>query len=111
MQFMRKKYGVLVQGTGAPKEKDLKYSTYLVPVPLKDMPREEYLRRIELACAFMEGRSAEAIQEIEEQMRAAARATRFEEAAQLRDFVNDLREIARASRERKFSRDLSPKID
>ncbi|MGA2603265.1 MAG: GIY-YIG nuclease family protein [Verrucomicrobiia bacterium] len=50
MQWMRKKYGVLVQGTGAPKEKDLKYSTYLVPVPLAEMPHEEYLRRVDLAC-------------------------------------------------------------
>jgi len=31
MQWVRKKYGVLVQGTGAPKAKDLKYSTYSFP--------------------------------------------------------------------------------
>ena len=61
LQWIRKKHGVLIQGTGAPKEKDLKYSSYLVPVPLKDMPREEYLRRVELACEFLEGRNAEAL--------------------------------------------------
>jgi excinuclease ABC subunit C len=111
MQWMRKKYGVLVQGTGAPKEKDLKYSTYLVPVPLKDMPREEYLRRVELACDFLEGRSQEATQELEEEMRAASQAMQFEKAAGLRDVINSLREIGRASRERKFTRDFSQKID
>src|SRR6266446_8024541 len=67
MQYMRKKYGVLVQGTGAPKAKDLKYSTYLVPVPLQDMPREEYLRRVEFACRFLEGQNREAVDELQQQ--------------------------------------------
>jgi excinuclease ABC subunit C len=111
MQWMRKKYGVLVQGTGAPKAKDLKYSTYLVPVPLKDMTREDYLRHIEMACDFLEGRNKEALRELEEQMQAAARERHFEKAAELRDVVASLREIARASRERKFARDFSPQID
>ena len=111
MQFMRKKYGVLVQGTGVPKAKDLKYSTYLVPVPLKDMPHEEYLRRVELACEFLEGRNREALGELEEQMHEAAKQMQFEKAAELRDVVNSLREIARAARERKFARDLASTIE
>jgi excinuclease ABC subunit C len=111
MQFMRKTYGVLVQGTGVPKEKDLKYSTYLVPVPLKDMPREEYLRRVGLACEFLEGRNKEALGALEQQMHEAARAQQFERAAELRDVVESLREIGRAARERKFARDFSPKIE
>ena len=111
MQWIRKKYGVLVQGTGAPKEKDLKYSTYLVPVPLKDMPREEYLRRVELACDFLEGRNKEAVGQLEQEMQQAAKEMQFEKAAQLRDVIGSLREIARAARERKFARDFSQKID
>jgi excinuclease ABC subunit C len=111
LQFMRKTYGVLVSGTGAPKEKELKYSTYLVPVPLKDMPREEYIRRVELACDFLEGRNKEALDQLEQQMRTAAKEMQFEKAAELRDVLNSLREIARASRERKFARDFSQKID
>ena len=111
MQWIRKKYGVLVQGTGAPKEKDLKYSTYLVPVPLAEMPHQEYLRRVDLACDFLEGRSQEAIGQLEEEMRAAARSMKFEAAAQLRDLISSLREIGRAARERKFTRDFSPKIE
>jgi excinuclease ABC subunit C len=110
MQWIRKKYGVLVQGSGAPKEKDLKYSTYLVPIPLADMPYDEYLRRVDLACDFLEGRSKEAIGQLEEEMRAAARAMKFETAAQLRDVINSLREIGRATRERKFTRDFAPTI-
>lgn len=111
MQWARKKYGVLVQGTGVPKEKDLKYSTYLVPVPLKDMSREEYLRRVDLACDFLEGRNKEALEELETQMREAAKLTQFEKAAEMRDVIDSLRAIARVARERKFSRDLRPKID
>ena len=110
MQWIRKKYGVLVQGTGAPTEKDLKYSTYLVPVPLKDMPREEYLRRVELSCEFLEGRNKEATEQLETEMRAASRAMQFEKAAELRDVINSLREIGRMSRERKFVRDFAPQL-
>jgi excinuclease ABC subunit C len=111
MQFMRKKYGVLIAGTGAPTERELKYSTYVVPVPLRDMPRDEYLRRVELACAFLEGRNREAMDALQQQMQTAARAMQFEKAAELRDVLASLHEVARASRERKFGRDLAPKIE
>lgn len=111
MQWVRRRYGVLVQGRGQPKAGELKYSTYLVPVPLKDLPREEYLRRVELACRFLQGDNAEAVVELEAQMQEAARAQQFEKAAQLRDVISSLREIARASRQRKFLRDLTPKVD
>ena len=111
MQWIRKTYGVLIQGTGAPKEKDLKYSTYLVPVPLAEMPHEEYLRRVEQACEFLEGRNKEATDQLEREMLSASRAMQFEKAAELRDVVNSLREIGRMSRERKFVRDFQPKIE
>jgi excinuclease ABC subunit C len=110
MQWIRKKYGVLVQGTGAPKAKDLKYSTYLVPVPLADIPHEEYLRLVDMACEFLDGRNKEAVVQLEEEMRNAAEAKKYERAAELRDVINSLREIGRASRDRKFARDMSPKI-
>jgi len=111
MQFLRKQYGVLISGAAKLSAKDFKYSSYLVPVPIGEMPREEYLRRVEMACEFLEGRNKEAVAEIEEQMRAVAREMQFEKAAELRDFLNDLREIGRAARERKFARDFSQKID
>lgn len=111
LQWTRKKYGVLIQGTGAPKTKDLKYSSYLVPVPLKDLSREEYLRRVELACDFLDGRNQEAAAELEEQMRDAARQHQFEKAAELRDVLHSLRELTRAARDRKFARNLRPQVD
>ncbi|MCG3148564.1 MAG: UvrABC system protein C [Verrucomicrobiae bacterium] len=111
MQWVRKKYGVLVQGTGAPKAKDLKYSTYLVPVPLKDMTREDYLQHVERACGFLDGKNAEALVELEQLMRQAAELRQFEKAGEYRDVITSLKEIARSARERKFARDLRPKIN
>lgn len=102
LRWIRKRYGVLVQGTGAPREQDLKYSSYLVPVPLKDIPRNEYLRRVAEACEFLEGRNRAAIDELEQQMRAAAAAHQFEKAAELRDIWESLRQIAQEARARKF---------
>jgi excinuclease ABC subunit C len=110
MQFMRKKFGVLISGGASPNTKDFKYSPYLVPVPIGEIPPEDYRRRVESACEFLEGRNPEGKAELEEQMRAAARERQFEKAAELRDVLNDLREIARTARERKFSRDFTPKI-
>ncbi len=111
MQFMRKKFGVLVSGSAAPKAKDFKYSPYLVPVPVGNIAPDEYRRRVETACEFLEGRNREGLDALEEQMRAAARQMEFEKAAELRDVTSSLKEIARAARERKFARDFSQKID
>ena len=110
MQWARKKYGVLVQGSGTPTAKDLKYSTYLVPVPLKDLPHDEYCRRVEQACDFLEGHNHIALAELEQQMATAAAGRQFEKAAELRDVISSLKEIARAARERKFARDLPARI-
>lgn len=111
LRWIRKKYGVLVQGSGVPSARDLKYSSYLVPVPLKDLSPDEYRRRVELACEFLAGRNQDAIAELEQQMRAAAQQQQFETAAALRDVIRSLREIARAARERKFARDLRTSAD
>jgi excinuclease ABC subunit C len=111
MQFARKKYGVLIAGSAPIKSDDLKYSTYLVPVPLAEMSHDEYRQRVLKACAFLEGRSQEDIVALEEQMREAARQRQFEKAAELRDLIRSLQELSRSTRQRKFARDLSPKID
>src|ERR1035438_2790844 len=43
-------------------------------------------------------------------MRTAEGTKNYERAAELRDVINSLSEIGRASRDRKFARDMSPKI-
>lgn len=53
--------------------------------------REEYLQRVEAACAFLDGKSRETLLDIEKEMLEAAAAEDFEKAARLRDLLADLR--------------------
>ncbi len=48
---------------------------------------EEYLERVQTACAFLRGERPEFIKEVRAQMEAAAEKHRFEEAAALRDMM------------------------
>ncbi|MBQ3289191.1 MAG: excinuclease ABC subunit UvrC [Kiritimatiellae bacterium] len=63
---------------------------------LGKISREEYVRRFEEACAFLEGKRPAALGEVEDKMRAAAEDGDFEEAARLRDTVFALREMTKA---------------
>ena len=58
--------------------------------------REEYLRRFDEACAFLEGKRPDALGEVEAKMRDAAARGDFEAAARLRDTVFALREMTKA---------------
>jgi len=51
---------------------------------------EEYRRRVEEACAFLDGQSREMLNHIEKEMLAAAQSLDFEKAARLRDLLADL---------------------
>lgn len=53
--------------------------------------QEEYRRRVEEACAFLEGRFREHLREIEQEMLKAAEDLDFERAADLRDMLEDFR--------------------
>lgn len=91
LAFMRKKFGVLTFGRGNPSERELKSSTYQVPMKLADCTPAQYRERVEAACEFLEGRSKSALEELEGEMRAAAAALDFERAAELRNMIDDLR--------------------
>ncbi len=54
---------------------------------LRDTPRSEYLQAIDQAVMILEGRSAELLKQLKEEMAAAAQALRFERAAELRDSI------------------------
>ena len=58
--------------------------------------RDEYLRRFDEACAFLEGKRPDALGEVETKMREAAAKGDFEAAARLRDTVFALREMTKA---------------
>jgi excinuclease ABC subunit C len=62
---------------------------------------EEYQQRVQTACAFLRGERTEFLTEVRAQMKAAAEARRFEEAAALRDL---LALLTRAVKERALVR-------
>ena len=106
LNFMRKKFGVLTFGRGAPTERELKSSTYQVPVRLSDINAVQYRERVQQAMGFLEGHSREMIGALEEEMRKAAEKMDFEKAAELRNMVDDLRNTTRSTR--RFTRGSLP---
>jgi excinuclease ABC subunit C len=106
LNFMRKKFGVLTFGRGAPTERELKSSTYQVPVRLSEIGAEQYCERVAQACEFLEGKSREMIAVLEEQMHKAAGKMDFEKAAELRDMVEALRDTTKPTR--RFTRGSLP---
>ncbi len=106
LNFMRKKFGVLTFGRGVPTERELKSSTYQVPVRLSEISAAEYRERVAQACEFLEGKSREMITALEEQMQKAAEKMDFEKAAELRDMVEDLRDTTKPIR--RFTRGSLP---
>src|SRR6188474_1674238 len=106
LNFMRKKFGVLTFGRGAPSERELKSSTYQVPVRLSETTAEQYRARVAQACEFLEGHSREMINLLEDEMRKAAEKLDFEKAAELRNMVEDLRRTTKPTR--RFTRHTLP---
>ena len=106
LNLMRKKFGVLTFGRGCPSERELKSSTYQVPVRLSEINAEQYRERVAQACEFLEGHSREMIDALEAQMREAADKQDFEKAAELRNMIDDVRQTTRATR--RFTRGSLP---
>ncbi len=106
LNLMRKKFGVLTFGRGAPSERELKSATYQVPVRLSEITAEQYRERAVQACEFLEGHSREMIDALEEQMRKAAEKTDFEKAAELRNMIEDVRRTTKPIR--RFTRHSLP---
>src|SRR5881296_199039 len=106
LNFMRKKFGVLTFGRGSPTERELKSSTYQVPMKLSEITPEIYRERVAQACEFLEGHSREMMAELEKQMRAQAEKLDFEKAAELRNMLDDLRRTTRPMR--RFTRGSLP---
>src|SRR5437773_3340558 len=106
LNLMRKKFGVLTFGRGAPTERELKSSTYQVPVRLSEVSADQYRERVAQACDFLEGHSREMISTLESEMHKAAEKMDFEKAAELRNMVDDLRSTTRPTR--RFTRGSLP---
>ncbi len=106
LNFMRKKFGVLTFGRGSPTERELKSSTYQVPIRLSEISAEQYRERVAQACEFLDGKSREMIAALDEQMHKAAGKMDFENAAELRDMIEDLRDTTKPTR--RFTRGSLP---
>ena len=106
LNFMRKKFGVLTFGRGAPTERELKSSTYQVPFRLSEITGEQYRERVLQACDFLEGQSREMINALEDEMRKAAEKLDFEKAAELRNMLEDLKRTTKPMR--RFTRHSLP---
>jgi excinuclease ABC subunit C len=106
LNFMRKKFGVLTFGRGAPTERELKSSTYQVPMRLSEINAETYRQRVAQAAEFLEGHSREMINALKEEMQKAAAKLDFEKAAELRNMLEDLRRTTKPMR--RFTRHSLP---
>ena len=115
LAFMRKKFGVLTFGRGNPSERELKSSTYQVPMKLADTTAEQYRERVDRACEFLGGQSKELLQALEGEMQKAAAALDFERAAELRNMLEDLRKttkpMARYTREMRHRLGVTSTVD
>lgn len=106
LNFMRKKFGVLTFGRGSPTERELKSSTYQVPMRLSEINAETYRQRVAQAAEFLEGHSRELMNALEEEMQKAAAKLDFEKAAELRNMLEDLRRTTKPMR--RFTRHSLP---
>ncbi len=106
LNFMRRKFGVLTFGRGNPSARELKSSTYQVPMKLASIDSAQYRERIDRACEFLNGQSPEALRELRGEMEKAAADLDFERAAELRNILDDLKETTR--KVRKFTRHSLP---
>jgi len=100
---MRRQFGILLSDATPQKQPDGTWRLY-------DDVREElygaenvvtpeaYRRRVEDACAFLEGKSREWLETLRTEMAAAAGRQEFEKAAELRDVVFALEETLRKTR-------------
>ena len=106
LTFLRKKYGVLTFGRGTPTERELKSSTYQVPMKLADISEDQYRERVNQACEFLDGQSKEMLGLLENEMREAAAKLDFEKAAEIRNMLDDLRTTTKTMR--RFTRHSLP---
>ncbi len=106
LHFMRKKFGILTFGRGAPSERELKSSAFQVLSRITAFAPDQYRERVEQACEFLSGQSRELVQELEAAMRKAAEKLDFEKAVELRNMVENLRKTTQPTR--RFTRHSLP---
>lgn len=113
---MRRKFGILLADAAPKRQPDGTWQLY------DDVRRdlygfsnavrpEDYRRRVEEACSFLEGKSREWLESLKSEMAKAAEARQFEKAAGLRDLVFALRETLAKTRRFERTDPTAPSAD
>ena len=103
LEILKRKYGLRSCRPRVPTEKDYRHchddiiKNCSAPCVGK-VSEADYRARVLEACKFLEGRSKDVPEELEQEMQAAAARQDFEKAAALRDLVTALRRTAAKSR-------------
>ena len=103
LEILKRKYGLRSCRPRVPTEKDYRHchddiiKNCSAPCVGK-ISEADYRARVLEACKFLEGRSKDVPEELEQEMQAAAARQDFEKAAALRDLVTALRRTAAKSR-------------
>jgi excinuclease ABC subunit C len=96
LNAIRKRFGIRSCRPTVPDERDYRHClddiirNCSAPCVGK-ITQEDYRRRVEEACEFLEGQSQKMIDQVETEMKTAAGRLDFEKAAQLRNLLDDLR--------------------
>jgi excinuclease ABC subunit C len=104
LNWLNKKFGLRVCRPIRPGEQDYKHCSNDIikncSAPcIGRVTAEEYRRRMEEACGFLEGKGVrDLVAALEEEMQTAARKMDFERAAELRDMAEDLRKTLSPTR-------------
>ena len=113
INWLNKRFGLRVCRPLRPGEADYKHCSNDIikncSAPcIGRVTREEYLKRVEEACEFLEGKSKDLIAGLEGEMQAAAARYDFEKAAELRDMIADMRQTVKPARA--FERGVMAKV-
>ena len=106
---MRKKFGILLNDAKPTKLREGTWRLYddaraEIFAGHNETTEQEYRRRVDEACAFLEGRAKDWLKELREEMVKRAEAMEFERAAELRDLSESLAKTIKKNR--RFSRNV-----
>lgn len=113
LNWLNKHFGLRVCRPARPDENDYKHCSNDVikncSAPcIGRVSSEDYKRRIDEACVFLDGRNKDLVDALEEEMQKAAQRMDFERAAELRDMIQDLRKTLKPTRT--FTRGARAKV-
>ena len=104
---MRLKFGILLSDTTPKLQEDGRYRLYddirgEIYGHANFVTEEDYAKRLDTACSFLEGKAKEWLAELKEAMKQAAQDQEYERAAELRDVLAALEKTI--SNDRRFKR-------